>query len=39
MFMLLNIFECYAEDTQRHNHPIAMPKTVNDITIQVDWLC
>ena len=37
----------YAEDFQRHNHPMLMPKTVNGIAIQwfngitihVEWLC
>ena len=31
----------YAEDSERHKHTswMAMPKTANGITIQVEWLC
>ena len=29
----------YGEDSQRHNHRMVMRKTVNGITIQVEWLC
>jgi hypothetical protein len=28
----------YAEDIQRHNHPMITPKTFNGTTIQVEWL-
>jgi hypothetical protein len=28
----------YTEDSQRLNHPVVLPKTVNSITIQFEWL-
>jgi hypothetical protein len=28
----------YAEDIERYNHPMVLPKTFNGMTIQVEWL-